>query len=115
MKFSNIEIALEEGRMKIPQFQRNFVWTLEESAALLDSVIKGYPVGSIILWNTAEKLWAVKNIGGLPFDTVKEGTPVNYIIDGQQRVTSLYAILKGVDEIDRDGKKTSYKNVYVDL
>ena len=115
MKFSNIEIALEEGRMKIPQFQRNFVWTLEESAALLDSVIKGYPVGSIILWNTAEKLWAVKNIGGLPFDTVKEGTPVNYIIDGQQRVTSLYAILKGVDEIDRNGKKTSYKNVYVDL
>ncbi len=115
MKFSNIEIALEEGRLKIPQFQRNFVWTLEESAALLDSVIKEYPIGSIILWNTAETLRAVKNIGGLEFKKAKEGRHVDYIIDGQQRITSLYAILKGVEEIDRDGKKTSYTNVYVDL
>ena len=115
MQFSNIKTALEEGRLKIPQFQRDFVWTLEESAALLDSVIKDYPIGSIILWNTTETLRTVRNIGGLDFDTAKEGTSVNYIIDGQQRVTSLYAILKGVEEIDRDGKKTSYKNVYVDL
>ncbi len=115
MKFANIEIALEEGRLKIPQFQRNFVWSLEDSAALLDSVIKGYPIGSIILWETAEKLRAVKNIGRIKFKKAKTGTPVNYIIDGQQRITSLYAILKGVEEIDRNGKQTSYKNIYVDL
>lgn len=41
---------IENGEIKIPQFQRDFVWTLQRSAELLDSVVKGYPIGTFIFW-----------------------------------------------------------------
>ncbi len=115
MQFSNIKNALEEGRFKIPQFQRDFVWTLEKSAALLDSIIKGYPIGSIILWKTTETLRSVKNIGRIDFIDAKKGTQVDYVIDGQQRITSLYAILEDAKITNANGKTINYQDIYIDL
>ena len=56
---------INEGNIKIPQFQREFVWKKEDAAKLLDSVVKGYPIGSFILWETKSRLRSVKNIGGI--------------------------------------------------
>jgi Protein of unknown function DUF262 len=47
--FSTLISDIDKGIIKIPQFQRNFVWSLEESAKLIDSIIKGYPIGTFIL------------------------------------------------------------------
>ena len=55
---------IEKGIVKIPQFQRDFVWRKQKSAKLLDSIFKGYPIGAFILWKTKESLHAVKEIGG---------------------------------------------------
>jgi uncharacterized protein with ParB-like and HNH nuclease domain len=56
---------IDKGTIKIPQFQRDFVWNKEKSAKLLDSIVKGYPIGTFILWKTKEELRSLRNIGGL--------------------------------------------------
>ncbi len=45
---------IELGEYQIPQFQRKFVWTLDQAAALIDSILKGYPIGTFILWDATE-------------------------------------------------------------
>jgi uncharacterized protein with ParB-like and HNH nuclease domain len=54
--FSSLVGEIEKGQIKIPQFQRDFVWTMQKSAGLIDSIIKGYPIGTFIFWRTKERL-----------------------------------------------------------
>jgi len=54
--YSNLINDIQNGKIKIPQFQREFVWSIQKSSALMDSVIKGYPVGTFIFWSTTERL-----------------------------------------------------------
>lgn len=42
---------VKRGYIKIPQFQRDFIWSKEKAASLMDSILKGYPIGTMILWN----------------------------------------------------------------
>ncbi len=102
------------GELKLPQFQRELVWSLKKSANLLDSVLRGYPIGSVIFWKTTKRLDEVRDIGEMIFPPAGENIQIDYIIDGQQRITSLYAILEG-ETIKKGNKKINYKNVYVDL
>lgn len=87
---------IKQGRIKIPQFQRDFVWERERAARLLDSILKGYPLGTFILWKTQERLRAVRNIGGLDLPTPPEGEFTYQVLDGQQRLTSLVAAMEGL-------------------
>jgi uncharacterized protein with ParB-like and HNH nuclease domain len=48
LNFSSLISDIENGQIKIPQFQREFVWDIQKSANLMDSVIKGYPIGTFI-------------------------------------------------------------------
>ena len=50
LQYNMLISDIEQGIIKIPQFQRKFVWTLEQTANLLDSILKGYPIGTFILW-----------------------------------------------------------------
>ena len=63
--YTQVINGIELGTMKIPQFQREFVWSREKSAKLIDSILKGYPIGTFILWKTREQLRAVRDIGGV--------------------------------------------------
>lgn len=85
-----------KGAIKIPQFQREFVWERARSAKLLDSILKGYPLGTFILWKTKERLRAVRNIGNVSLPPPPEDDYVFQVLDGQQRITSLFAALEGV-------------------
>src|SRR4051812_17691687 len=93
---------IEKGLVKIPQFQRDFVWDKEKAAGLIDSVLKGYPIGTFILWKTKERLRSVRNLGGIILPETPKGDFVLYILDGQQRMTSLFTVFKGLT-IERDG------------
>lgn len=53
--FDSLVVEIEKGQIKIPQFQRDFVWTMQKSAGLIDSIIKGYPIGTFIFWRTKEE------------------------------------------------------------
>ena len=113
--FSSLMSDIVGGSLKIPQFQRDFVWDVEESANLLDSIVKGYPVGTFILWKTKERLRSVRNIGRLELKEPDKNDYVQFVLDGQQRITSIFATLRG-ETIERgNGKKEDYSKVFVDL
>ncbi|WP_158730238.1 MULTISPECIES: DUF262 domain-containing protein [unclassified Flavobacterium] len=115
VKYSDLLSEIETGQVKIPQFQRKFVWGIKASAKLLDSIMKGYPIGTFIYWRTNERLRSVRNLGNITLPEPNNGEFVNYVLDGQQRLTSLYAALKGVRIGEEDGKTTDYSEIYVDL
>ena len=111
LKLSDIDNNLTNGNYVIPDFQRDFVWDIEQSARLLDSWIKGYPLGAFILWTTDEKLCPIKQIGNEFKFTQKDSTEkTTYILDGQQRITSIFAALKGLTV-----KKKHYSDIIINL
>lgn len=73
------------GRLDVPEFQRKFVWSPEKTKKFLDSLWRGYPVGVLLLWESAYK--SPKTALGLQ-------SQKQWIVDGQQRITSL-ALLFG--------------------
>ncbi|WP_300704040.1 DUF262 domain-containing protein, partial [uncultured Campylobacter sp.] len=82
-RYDDIIRNIENGIYQIPKFQR-------KSAKLIESLLKGYPIGSFILWKTKERLKSLKKLGGEILKEIEEGDFVYYILDGQQRITSLY-------------------------
>jgi hypothetical protein len=114
-RYTNLLSDIEKGEVKIPQFQRDFVWPIQKSAALIDSIVKGYPIGTFIFWDTKERLRSVRNLGGVILPEPREGDVVSYVLDGQQRLTSLFAILKGLQLKRGDSSMEDFSGVYVDL
>ena len=111
---SSILHEIERGSVKVPQFQREFVWTKQKSAKLLDSLLKGFPIGTFILWKTDEELRSLRNLGGVELPPTPKGDSVHYVLDGQQRLTSLFATLRGLT-VDRAGRPEDFREMYVDL
>ena len=91
----DLETEVTNGRVKVPRFQREYVWSLDKASRLLDSMLKGYPVGSLIYWNTTEDLREVRELGGFKFPESGVGKEKNYVLDGQQRLTSILAAIRG--------------------
>lgn len=115
-KYTDLISEIQKGQIKIPKFQRDFVWSIDKTAKLLDSILKGYPIGTFILWETNERLNDIKNIGNIELPPVPDDIKVQYVLDGQQRITSLYAAFLGA-KIQKEGEKkvTNYAEIYVDL
>lgn len=111
----HLKTEVEQGKIKVPQFQRDFVWPVEKSAELLDSIIKGYPIGSVIYWRTKEPLKEVRSLGRLHFGESGQEESVNYVLDGQQRLTSILAALFGLKVQLRDGKTRDFRPIVVNL
>jgi hypothetical protein len=112
--FTALFAEIEKGTIKIPQFQRDFVWTKARSAKLLDSIVKGYPIGTFILWKTHERLRSIRNLGGVTLPETPKGDAVEYVLDGQQRLTSLFVTLKGL-MIEREDQLEDFSQFWVDL
>lgn len=85
---------IEMGEIGLPDIQRPFVWKNSKVRDLFDSMYQGYPVGYLLFWETdAEK--GVKQIGSHGH----QRAPHLLIVDGQQRLTSLFAVMKGIPVI----------------
>lgn len=86
---------IAKGKLSLPDIQRPFVWKATQVRDLFDSLYRGFPVGTLMLWETGAKV-GVKPVGGGEMDMV----PSLLIIDGQQRLTSLYSVIRGVPVMD---------------
>ena len=82
--------AIESGEIGLPDIQRPFVWKNLKVRDLFDSMYQGYPIGYLLLWENS--LASNRLIG----EERKQKSPRLVIVDGQQRLTSLYAVIKGV-------------------
>jgi len=85
------------GEILIPRFQRPFIWTNEQRLLLMDSIYRGLPIGSLITWQTtAHELSTYPSLGGVPLPAAQEGRRrefKTYLLDGHQRLTTLYSAL----------------------
>jgi hypothetical protein len=118
VKIDKLISRVAEGDIKIPAFQRHFVWDQEQVIELLDSIYRDYPIGSILLWNSQEKLKATRNICGFCIPDRAESYPVNYVLDGQQRLSTIYAVFCKDRTQSTDPKETADLetfDIYFDL
>ncbi|GIF44253.1 GmrSD restriction endonuclease domain-containing protein [Actinoplanes xinjiangensis] len=89
------------GKVALPDIQRPFVWQAAKVRALFDSMYKGFPVGYLLFWETGADAGA-RQIG---VDT-KATVPNHLIVDGQQRLTSLFAVMTGATVLRDDYSQT---------
>ena len=114
VSFPTLMQDVETGAVKIPQFQRGFVWNKNKSASLLDSLLKGYPIGTFIFWRTKEELRSIRDLGDFRLPPTPSGDFVHYVLDGQQRLTTLFATIKGLT-IEREGRTDDFSQMFIDL
>ncbi len=104
---------LKNFTYQIPTFQRDVVWEKENVKKLWDSIYKFYPLGSILVWKTDIKLQNHRHIGGHKIaDNHSFSNEFQYLLDGQQRTTSLLTSLYGGSI---EGKNDFDPSIYVDL
>ena len=101
------------GKIRVPRFQRTFVWKQADLHALLDSVLRGFPIGSILIWETEEAVETTKNIGPIEIGPPPDGM-VGYLLDGQQRVSTLVGTLRLPDNVTSIVDQVDWR-IYCDL
>ncbi len=102
--------AVLRGQIRIPAFQRGFVWEPERVAYLMDSIYKAYPFGSLLFWRTKEHLRAERDLGPFKLPNLMEDYPLDYVLDGQQRVTAVFGVFQ--TELFPDGG--NWMDIYFD-
>jgi hypothetical protein len=98
------------GDIILPEFQRPFVWKRKQILELLDSIFKNYPIGSMLVWESSQKLASKRTIADLEVGERSASYPVNYLLDGQQRLSTICGVLHW-----EPGNPRSVWNVIFDL
>lgn len=108
---ANLVLEVEKGNYRIPQFQRDYVWEISKVRKLFDSIYREYPIGSFFLWKAGRTHNSLfRQSPGLDLGSPREDDDVSFILDGQQRITSIYITLKGLSRLGSD-----YRHVCFDL
>lgn len=97
---SHLIEEIKHGSVALPDIQRPFVWSTAKIRDLFDSMYRGYPVGTLMFWETGAEV-GTRQIGGRDNDRV----PRLLVVDGQQRLTSLFAVLTGEHVITKTFEK----------
>ncbi len=92
-RISQLAQRVLSGDIILPKFQRDFVWPREKVLGLLDSIARNYPIGSILLWQSRQPLASERTIAGLAIASDRPDYPVNYLLDGQQRLSTVCGAL----------------------
>ncbi|MFD1531911.1 GmrSD restriction endonuclease domain-containing protein [Pseudonocardia aurantiaca] len=79
---------IDAGSMLLPEFQRGYVWNRDQVRGLMRSLYYGYPVGALLVWETEGSGHPVRGVDAT-------SGPKQLLLDGQQRVTTLYGIVRG--------------------
>lgn len=103
--------AVSDGRIRIPAFQRGFVWDADRVAQLMDSIYKGYPFGALLFWRTRAELKTERDLGPFKLPRRPDDYPIDYVLDGQQRLTSIFGVFQ--TEL-KPSAKADWADIYFD-
>jgi hypothetical protein len=109
MQISSILDYIDNGHMALPEFQRGYVWGREQVRGLFQSLYRGHPVGSLLVWATDASTATHRGDGKLAPGVVK------LLLDGQQRITSLYGVIRGKPPRFFDGNAKAFKDLRFNL
>jgi hypothetical protein len=108
----DIVTRVKDGIIRIPNFQRGFVWDSDTVAFFMDSIYKSYPFGTVQLWRTREKLKTERKLGPFELFQRDDQYPIDYVLDGQQRITSIFGVFQTDIKISSDVENPF--NIYFD-
>jgi len=109
MKVSTILDYIDNGHMALPEFQRGYVWNRDQVRGLMLSMYKRHPVGSLLIWATESKDASHRGDSSLAPGIVK------LLLDGQQRITSLYGLIRGNAPAFFDGDANAFTGLYFNI
>lgn len=109
MQISSILDYIDNGHMALPEFQRGYVWGREQVRGLFQSLYRGHPVGSLLVWATDASTAMHRGDGELAPGVVK------LLLDGQQRITSLYGVIRGKSPRFFDGNAKAFMDLRFNL
>lgn len=109
MQISTVLDHIDSGHMALPEFQRGYVWNRNQVRDLMQSLYRRHPVGSLLVWVTESEGAEYRGDGAIAPGVVK------LLLDGQQRMTSLYGIIRGREPRFFDGSARSFTGLYFDL
>ncbi|EKE05528.1 MAG: hypothetical protein ACD_19C00234G0001 [uncultured bacterium] len=98
---------IQAGDIRIPAFQRGFIWKESQVLELLESIYKGYPIGSLLFWRVSSEILHIGFSEDLPFPLVEPKYPLCYVLDGMQRLSALYGVFHAINN-----KRDEFKVVF---
>ena len=109
MKIGDIINNIDNEALALPVFQRGFVWKPRQVKELMNSLYRGYPVGSLLTWTTRTGQVDIRG------NTERNSGPIDLLLDGQQRITSLYGLRRGKPPAFFDGDASAFTGLYFNL
>ncbi|WP_158884560.1 GmrSD restriction endonuclease domain-containing protein [Amycolatopsis anabasis] len=107
-KLSTILDQIDSGTVLLPEFQRGYVWNRDQVRGLMRSLYRGHPVGGLLLWETEAESVSVR--GG----SAGAGTHL-LLLDGQQRITTLYGLVRGKPPAFFEGDPAAFSGLYFNV
>ncbi len=108
MKISTILDQIDMGSMALPEFQRGYVWNRGQVKDLMGSLYRRFPVGSLLVWDTKRDRTKARG-------QIQIAENVKMLLDGQQRITSLYGIIRGKAPLFFDGDPKVFTDLYFNV
>ena len=105
MKISTILDHIDSGHFALPEFQRGYVWNRDQVRGLFDSLYRRHPIGGLLVWATETNAAAHRGDGPTAAGVVK------LLLDGQQRITSLYGVVRGKQPKFFDGNAEAFSGL----
>lgn len=105
MKLQTILDSIDNGAIALPEFQRGYVWSRLQVRGLMDSLYREHPVGSLLTWLSRTETAVARGDGALQPGTVQ------LLLDGQQRITTLYGIIRGRPPRFFDGNAQAFNDL----
>ena len=109
MTIEMILSQIELGNYALPEFQRGYVWNRDQVRKLMNSLYRGYPIGGLLTWVTPVDKNIMRNSQEAVYGNV------DLILDGQQRITTLYGIIKGKAPEFFEGNESTFTGLYFNL
>lgn len=111
MKIGFLLDSIDQGTVVLPEFQRGYVWSRDQVKGLIQSLYRRFPVGGLLIWNTQADTTELRG------SAVAGSANVKLLLDGQQRVTSLYGVLRGKPPqfFEDDAHAKSFTDLYFHL
>ena len=109
MRISTILDYIDNRHIALPEFQRGYVWKGDQVRGLMDSLYRRHPIGSLLVWATDSEDAQYRGAGGLAPGVVK------LLLDGQQRMTTLYGIVRGAPAPFFDGRPETFAGLYFNV
>jgi hypothetical protein len=107
-RLSTLLDEIDSGAVLLPEFQRGYVWNRDQVRGLMRSLYRGYPVGGLLMWETTSEDITVRGAPG-------GGGTRQLLLDGQQRVTSMYGVIRGAPPRFFEGDKSAFTGLYFNV